>query len=878
MKKIISILLVSTLNSTGLYAQKGSRSAQTGWKVQSVEIPTRWAKEVSPVNALTAYPRPQMVRPRWQNLNGLWSYAITAKGAKAPVKFDGQILVPYPLESALSGVKKSLQPEQNLWYKRSFNKPQLKPGERVLLHFDAVDWQATVFLNGKQIGEHSGGYTGFTYDITAVVKQGTNRLTVKVYDATDRGINPHGKQVLVPNGIWYTPSSGIWQTVWLETVPAVSISNLKLTPEVDKSQLDLTVTAPEGYTVAIVYFSGGRAVGTAEGRSNAQIVLPVSDARLWSPDDPFLYDLTVKLKKSGKTIDEVKSYFGMRKVEIKKDDKGIERIFLNNKYTYNLGTLDQGFWPDGLYTAPTDEALKFDIQAEKAMGFNTIRKHIKIEPSRWYYWADKLGMLVWQDMVNPANTTKECQDEFEKESKEVITQLYNHPSITTWIVFNEGWGAYDQGRITQMIKDADSSRIVDGHTGENYFKWSPKDVNNKWGNSDMTDIHAYPSPKIPPYLTGKARVLGEFGGIGVSVEGHVWDDFAAGWGYGKTVDPKTMAAKYAAMVDTLKTLETQGLSGSIYTQSFDVETEQNGLITYDRQLIKMPLVTIREINSRLWPVTANYAAARAGLDIKTARQETKDYLARLEDYKQGNRDHKFLYYLALTAFANKDKEYVGKISDDYIGQIKNPFTPENLKFIKRITQNVNSKGFGILYNNVGKVDQILGKDEAEATLTTVIEADEIKSRLPKDKKVKPDWAAMAKNVAKYGDLGKETLLQSQFFYSMNNNDLALLKRVCLPWLNNYGSKRKWIPAEMLNGMAWQIFGLTNDEETLKLALALSACSLSKETNPPSIDTYANILYKLGRTKEAIIWEQKAVKEDPINQDFQETLAKMQKGK
>lgn len=881
MKKILTLLLVSMLISTGLFAQKSNRSAQTGWQMQSVQIQTRWAKEVTPANTLKEYPRPQMVRPQWQNLNGLWSYAITAKDAKVPVKYDGRILVPYPLESALSGVKGSLQPEQNLWYKRSFNKPVLKSGERALLHFGAVDWQATVFLNGKRLGEHSGGYTAFDFDITNALKPGLNQLTLKVFDPTDKGIGPHGKQVLAPGGIMYTPSSGIWQTVWLEEVPAASISNIKQTPDVDKGLLNMTVTAPEGYTVIATASAGGQTVGRAEGKSNTNIELPLQGAgglRLWSPDDPFLYDLTVQLSKNGKVIDQVKSYFGMRKIEVKKDDKGIERIFLNGKYTYNLGTLDQGFWPDGLYTAPTDDALKFDIQAIKAMGFNTIRKHIKIEPARWYYWADKLGMLVWQDMVNPANTTKECQDEFEKESKETIAQLYNHPSITTWVVFNEGWAAYDQGRVTQMVKDADPSRIVDGHTGENYFRGSPKDVNKKWENSDLTDIHAYPPPSIPPYLTGKARVLGEFGGIGVPIERHVWDDFAAGWGYGKTVGPKTMIVQYTAMTDTLKALEAQGLSGSIYTQPFDVETEQNGLMTYDRELIKMPLATMREINSRVWPITANYENATAGFSAKTAPQETKDYLTRLDEYNKGNRDHNFLYYLAFMADAAKDKAHAVKVSNDYIKQLNDPFTPDNLKFIKKFTQSVNSKGFEILYKNEDRADQVLGKEAAELTLFAAIQADEINTQIPKDKKIKPDWTAIEKSVSKYGDLGTETLLFYQVLYSLQYNDLPLFKSIWQEWLSKYGSKRKYMTADGLNNWAWNIFqGSANDPEMLKAALAFSACSLTKGTAPYNMDTYANILYKLGRKAEAITWEQKAAKMDPNSQEFQDTLAKMQKG-
>lgn len=875
MKKIISAVYATMLISMGV-------SAQTGYKMKPVQIQTRWARLVTPANALKEYPRPQMVRPQWQNLNGLWSYAITHKDAPAPAKYDGQILVPYPLESALSGVQKPLLPEQNLWYKRSFIKPILKQGERLLVHFGAVDWQSTVFINGRQAGEHLGGYTGFTYDITPFLKAGSNQLTVKVFDPTDKGINPHGKQVSNPSGIMYTPTSGIWQTVWLETVPAVSVTNLKLTPDVDNGLLNLTVTAPEGTSVIATASTGGRAIGAVKGESNAPLKLRVNNAHLWSPDDPFLYDLTVQVFKKGKKADEVKSYFGMRKIEVKKDGNGIERIFLNNKYTYNLGVLDQGFWPDGLYTAPTDDALKFDIQAEKAMGFNTIRKHIKVEPARWYYWTDKLGMLVWQDMVDPGvNPGGEITDpkkkEFEKESLEAIAQLYDHPSITTWVVFNEGWGAYDQGRITQMVKDADPSRIVDGHTGENLFGASPYVVSKKWENSDFTDIHSYPPPNIPPHLTGKARVLGEFGGIGVSIEGHVWDDFAAGWGYGKSVTPKVMITQYSTMVDTLKALESRGLSGSIYTQPYDVETEQNGLMTYDREIIKMPLATIRQINSNVWPITSNNETAIAGFTIKVTPQDTKDYFARLEEYKKGDRDSKFLYYLSFMADANKDEDYTEKVSGDYIKQLKDPFAPVNLKFIKKFAQNDNSEAFNMLYNNVDKVDRILGKDEAEAVLTYLIEKDEIIAHLPKDKKVKPDWASIEKNVARYGDLGNETLLQYKVLYGLNNNDLPLFKSVYLEWLTKYGSKRKWMSGNTFNTWAWNIYTNSTDPEMLKAALDISAHSVQKDPNADNTDTYARIFYKMGRKDDAVKWEQKALDVAPGRPDLKDALAKMKKG-
>jgi beta-galactosidase/beta-glucuronidase len=516
LKTFLLLLILVTANNQCL-------QAQVIYKTKKITIPTRWTNEVSPKNVLPDYPRPQLVRKQWQNLNGLWDYAITEKKVGTPKGYNGKILVPYPLESALSGVQKSLQPTQNLWYRRLFQSPSLKSGERLLLNFGAVDWQATVFINGKQIGEHTGGYTGFTFDVTDALKKGNNEVVVKVFDPTDQGIGPHGKQVLRPQNIYYTPSSGIWQTVWMEVVPIANIRSLTITPNIDKSQVEITVNSAVKSTVQLIV--EGR---TIESTSNVMIVVPVKNAKLWSPTSPYLYDFIAKLGN-----DIVKSYFGMRKVSIQKDEQGVDRIFLNNKYTYNLGTLDQGFWPDGLYTAPTDAALSFDIKAIKAMGFNTIRKHIKVEPARWYYHADKLGMLVWQDMVNPNQGLSEgSKAEFERESQEMLVQLHNYPSITTWVLFNEKWGQYDQERLTKWIKKTDPSRLVNGHSGEylyvNKVLRSPSP--DAYISADMTDVHSYPNPMLPIKQQNKVQVCGEFGGIGVPIEGHLWDDLVAGWG------------------------------------------------------------------------------------------------------------------------------------------------------------------------------------------------------------------------------------------------------------------------------------------------------------------------------------------------------------
>jgi len=569
-------------------------AAQTAWQPAALQLPTRWSKNVSPDNALPEYPRPQMMRKQWDNLNGLWEFVIRDSAVQHPDNFNGKILVPYPLESALSGVKRALQPSQKLWYRRHMLLKEKEAGKRYLLHFGAVDYQAAVFVNGKEVGEHTGGYQEFSLDISDALKTGNNELIVSVLDPTDEGDNPKGKQVLNPGGIMYTASSGIWQTVWMEAVPVHYIRALKMTPHVDSGYLAISVNV-NGESKGLSIEARASDGSLVSGEPGVSLRLKVGNPHCWSPDDPFLYGLTVKLIYKGKPIDEVSSYFGMRKIEIKKDGSGRERIFLNNKYTFNLGVLDQGFWPDGLYTAPTDAALKWDIEAIKSMGFNMIRKHIKIEPARWYYWADQLGMLVWQDMPYPANLGADARVEFERENAANMQQLYNHPSIVCWVLFNEGWNKYDQRRLTTWMKKADPSRLVDGHTGENYDQTSPGNAEQKWVNADMTDVHEYPGPGIAPYLLGKARVLGEWGGVRVPTPGHQWDG-SKSWGYIETTSAD-FVRKYGFMIRHLKLFEEEGLSASIYTQPFDVEIEENGLITYDREVFKIPVSTIKEINS-----------------------------------------------------------------------------------------------------------------------------------------------------------------------------------------------------------------------------------------------------------------------------------------
>lgn len=581
---------------TGLLSTHAAVHAQYGWQMQPVEIQTKWAKEVSASNVLPEYPRPQMTRGAWQNLNGLWEYAVTGLADPQPQQMEGQIMVPFAIESALSGVKKPLLPEQRLWYKRSFKSPAIKGGKRVLLHFGAVDQQTSVSVNGKPVGEHSGGYDAFSFDITDALKpSGENELVVSVLDPSDKGNAPYGKQTLRPRFILYTAISGIWQTVWLETVSAVHISDLYMTPDVDKKQLQLQVNVAgnaKDYVVEAQAKSNGQVISTTTGAPGAALQLPVQNAHLWSPADPFLYDLSIRLLYKGKVVDTVGSYFGMRKIAIQKDEKGMDRIFLNGAYTYNLGVLDQGYWPDGLYTAPTDEALRFDVETIKNMGFNTIRKHIKIEPARWYYYCDKLGMLVWQDMpcwLENGEVPAAVKKNFEAEMAQHLRALHNSPSIITWVLFNENWGSYDQLRLTKWIRQTDSSRLINGHTGP--F------VDQTWEGADMTDIHLYPDPAMPPYNPGRAMICGEFGGNYVAVPDHEWIP-KKGWGH-RSPPGYSFTDRYRQMMDHLLIYEKEGLSGSIFTQPFDVECEENGILTYDRAVYKIPADTIRQLNAAI---------------------------------------------------------------------------------------------------------------------------------------------------------------------------------------------------------------------------------------------------------------------------------------
>jgi beta-galactosidase/beta-glucuronidase len=575
------------------------------WEPANGPLLTRWAKDVSPRDVHRDYPRPQMVRDEWQSLNGLWDYAITGKEAASPQTFDGRILVPFPIESALSGVMKRVGEKNRLWYRRTFKVPADWPRQSILLHFGAVDWEAVVYVNGKEVGTHRGGYDGFSIDISDALKRsGDEELVVAVWDPTDAGPQPRGKQVNKPHAIWYTPTTGIWQTPWLEPVSTGGIESLRLVPDVDAGLLKLTARlhSPMDAKLEVTALDGRTRVGSATGRPDQEINLPVRNAKLWSPDLPFLYGLRVRVLVGAKVVDDVKSYFGMRKIALGKDQNGINRLFLNNKPVFQLGTLDQGFWPDGLYTAPSDAALRYDIEFTKEAGFNMARKHVKVEPDRWYYWCDKLGLLVWQDMPSgdkyirkedpDIQRSKESAKQFQAELKALIDQKGNHPCIVFWVPFNEGWGQFDTAQVTDWIKKYDPTRLVSSASG-----WTDRGV------GDVHDIHAYPGPAAPKVEAKRASVLGEFGGLGLPVRGHTWQD-EKNWGYKSYTNAQDLTRAYLDLIKKLRPLATeQGLSAAIYTQTTDVEIEVNGLLTYDRAVIKMDRKAVAEANRTLYEPT-----------------------------------------------------------------------------------------------------------------------------------------------------------------------------------------------------------------------------------------------------------------------------------
>ena len=581
------------------------------------ELKTRWFKDISKECPLPEYPRPQLEREKWICLNGEYDYAITSENADKTQSFDGKILVPFAIESAASGVQKHLKPEERLWYRRHFTLNDAFNGKRTILHFDAVDWQCSVWVNSVLMGEHTGGYNPFSFDITDALKEGENELVVKVYDPTDSGHQQRGKQVHQSKGFWYTPTSGIWQTVWLEPVNRCHIENIKLTPDIDEGVINVKINhncACGGKLYAKI--ADGDSV-VFDGEISADAKIPVPNAKLWSPESPFLYDLYITLDCNGEK-DEIKSYFGMRKFSIMNDGDGIPRLALNNKPYFQRGLLDQGYWPESQLTPPCDEAMIFDIEEMKKLGFNMLRKHIKAEPRRWYYHCDRLGMLVWQDMISGGqyigtmlagalpifsihvkdNLYKsfkrekpEWREEFKQELWEMIDNLYNSVSICCWVPFNEGWGQFDAKEIGTKIKEIDPSRFVDHASG-----WHDQ------GGPDFKSMHRYTVPvTAPTRFTKKGRpfVLSEYGGYSWNIDNHVWNK-SRSFGYIMFANSDKLSAAYKHLHEAqIYRLIKKGLCATVYTQVSDVEFEVNGIYSYDREVLKIDKNVLIEVNSKL---------------------------------------------------------------------------------------------------------------------------------------------------------------------------------------------------------------------------------------------------------------------------------------
>jgi len=608
MKHLLLYLFILYANTT-LIAQQPDTS------VAKKRIKTIWAEKVLVTNPHPEYPRPQIVRNNnWINLNGQWDYRIQPKNEGQPSLYDGKILVPFAVESALSGVSKTVGKDSVLWYKRTVSLPSHFKNKKLLLQFGAVDWQCDVFVNGQMAGSHQGGYDPFTIDISSLMKRGAQQeISVRVWDPSDDGPQPRGKQVKNPRSIWYTPVTGIWQTVWLEAVPQTYISATRQTPDIDKKTITVSShveNLQSSDKIKISAWDGTQKLAEKEVSENTQAVLTIDNAKLWSPDEPFLYDLRIAIVRGGKVIDEVKSYFGMRKISMATDSAGIQRMLLNNKFVFQYGPLDQGWWPDGLYTAPTDEALKFDIEKTKEMGFNMIRKHVKVEPARWYHYCDRLGMLVWQDMpsgdmstgrwdsrpgvegiAENANRSDTSQNIFRKEWEAIMDALHNFQSIVVWVPFNEAWGQFKTEEITNWTMQKDPSRLVNSASGGNFYQVG-----------HIMDLHNYPAPAMPrPDLFGTKQiiVLGEFGGLGLPIEGHTWQQ-KDNWGYQSFKNKEELQKRYETFVERLEVLIKRGLSAAVYTQTTDVEIEINGLMTYDRKVVKIPERILKQLHSKLY--------------------------------------------------------------------------------------------------------------------------------------------------------------------------------------------------------------------------------------------------------------------------------------
>ena len=578
--------------------------AQAQWKPAGDKIKTKWAEQIDSQNVLPEYPRPQLERTDWVDLNGEWEYAIKPKGEVEPNSFDGNILVPFAVESSLSGVQKEVGENNESWYKRSFAVPANWKNKDVVLNFGAVDWKADVFVNDILIGSHQGGFTPFSFNITPYLTGKSNhKLVVRVWDPSDRGYQPRGKQTSNPEGIWYTPVTGIWQTVWLEPVATNHITSVKSIPNIDNGTMNVTVGTSQPCNTAVVevkLLDKGQVVASAKGVQGKELRLAVQNPTLWDTSNPYLYDMKVSLTKDGKVVDDVKSYTAFRKISSKRDANGIMRMQLNNKNLFQYGPLDQGWWPDGLYTAPTDEALLYDIVKTKDWGFDMIRKHVKVEPARWYYHCDKEGILVWQDMPSGdmgnqwaphtynGGTDKERSSasiaNYYQEWKEIMDLCVSHPSVVVWVPFNEAWGQFDTEKVAEWTKNYDPSRLVNPASGGNHRACG-----------DILDLHNYPGPSMFLFDPQRVTVLGEYGGIGLPLENHLWWN-NRNWGYVQFKNSDEVTAEYVKYANELKEMVDRGFSAAVYTQTTDVEGEVNGLMTYDRKEIKINEAAVKKAN------------------------------------------------------------------------------------------------------------------------------------------------------------------------------------------------------------------------------------------------------------------------------------------
>ncbi len=603
---------------TGLMVSCSDRR-EASWAIADNPLLTEWALQVDPDKPWDTYPRPAMKRKEWMNLNGLWDYAITPVNSSPPEEWDGKILVPYPLESALSGVKRRISENEIIWYRTTFSIPSKWKNKRLMLNFEASDWETVVLVNGKEAGSHRGGYNPFTIEITDLVENGRNaELLVSVWDPTDKGTQPRGKQVTSPGGIWYTPASGIWQTVWIEPVADAHISSFFVYTSVKEGSITVKpqIADAGNCSLKLTVSAKGRTAGVAEGTDTENLTVTIDNPVLWSPANPHLYDLKLELIREGKIIDQVTSVAGIREVSLGKTEDGFTRILLNGEFLFQNGTLDQGFWPDGIYTPPSEEAMISDLWMLRKMEFNMLRKHVKVENRVFYNWCDRIGLLVWQDMPNgdrhisgsmpDIKKDPESGSQFRYELRSMIETRFNHPSIIVWVPFNEGWGQHETYEITEFIKEIDTTRLVNSASG-----WTDR------GTGDILDIHNYPDPRAPEAEEGRAIVLGEFGGLGLPVANHTWEQ--RNWGYRNMSSREDLLMRYEDYYSIIRTLVSEkGLSAVVYTQTTDVETETNGLLTYDRKVDKMGADNISKAHQGIIPP---YMVNASSIFIDTFRLE-----------------------------------------------------------------------------------------------------------------------------------------------------------------------------------------------------------------------------------------------------------------